>query len=551
MAELRRQVALLRFGNAELHQTVAEKEEAFAHDVLTLLKSGLEISSAGLEAVLSPLREREAALRRQLEANRIETRAAEDGLDRLQRRLETVAEKSSAQLVDLDARSTALQVLRQRALVLEDQLGREELKRRQWEQRARILSGEAGLGEARSWLVEVRGVARDLAGSRSSVEARIADTRKELEIAVAVGSGRIQAPGAVPRNWKERERQLRRLEELYQGELGSITELESFVARVLIDLEGRLSVLSFAEQMDRVAENAEGIWNTELTSVDDQPITVGKVARALLLFVLGFLVSRLLSRMAGRLFSRRRHIDSGAAVAAQGLTFYLLLVVFFLIALDMVNIPLTAFTIAGGALALGVGLGAQNIINNFISGLILLVERPIKVGDICEVDATRGMVEHIGPRSTRVRTFDNIHIIVPNSAFLEKNVINWTLSDNIVRASVDVGVVYGSSTEDVVRVIEEVLEEIDDVLDSPKPQVLFMEFGDNALQFRAYFWIRVSEMLSRIRIASDVRFGIDRVFREAGLTIAFPQRDVHLDATEPIEVRMLPADPENANRPRE
>ena len=124
--------------------------------------------------------------------------------------------------------------------------------------------------------------------------------------------------------------------------------------------------------------------------------------------------------------------------------FYFLLTVAFLTALRMVQIPLTAFAFVGGALAIGVGFGSQNIVNNFISGIILLVERPIKRSDLVDVGGIFGNVEQIGLRSTRIRTGDNVHIIVPNASFLESNVVNWTHSDPKVRVSVSVGVAYGS-----------------------------------------------------------------------------------------------------------
>ena len=295
-------------------------------------------------------------------------------------------------------------------------------------------------------------------------------------------------------------------------------------------------------------ENATGwissIWNMGILTVEGRPISVGTLITATIVFVIGLLVSRWASRFFGQLLGRHLRLERGAAAAFQGLSFYLLLTLVFLLALQTANIPLTAFTVLGGALAIGVGFGSQNVVNNFISGLILMVERPIKVGDIVDVDGTYGKVELIGARSTRVRTFDNIHIIVPNSSFLEQKVVNWTLSDDLVRTCVDVGIAYGSPTRDADRLIRRVLSEHGRILDHPPPQVLFTEFGDNALHFRAYFWLRMAEMIDRRRVESDVRYRIDHLFRVAGISIAFPQRDVHLDAAAPLDVRIVPqADP--------
>ncbi len=281
------------------------------------------------------------------------------------------------------------------------------------------------------------------------------------------------------------------------------------------------------------------LWRAELLSVEGGAVSIGTVITALLLLVLGILLARWSSRRVGSLLTRHVGLDRGAAAAVQGLTFYLLLVLVFLLVLQTANIPLTAFTVFGGALAIGVGFGSQNVVNNFLSGLILMIERPIKVGDIVDIEGTYGRIERIGARSTRIKTFDNTHIIIPNSAFLEKNVVNWTLSDNVVRTWVDVGVAYGSPTREVDRLVHRVLAEHGKILKKPAPVVLFTEFGDNALHFRAYFWLQMREMMDRRRVESDVRYRIDHLFRDAGIVIAFPQRDVHLDTTAPLDVRLV------------
>jgi potassium-dependent mechanosensitive channel len=225
--------------------------------------------------------------------------------------------------------------------------------------------------------------------------------------------------------------------------------------------------------------------------------------------------------------------------ALQTLTSYLLLLAFFLWALHLVNIPLTVFTFLGGAVAIGVGFGSQNIVNNFMSGLILIAERPVKVGDLIDIDGTYGRVEAIGPRSTRVRSGDNTHVILPNSTLLESKVLNWTLSDNVIRTSMDVGVAYGSDVAEVKRRLEQALTQSERVLETPAAEILFMDFGDNALLFRALFWTQVNMPLDQARAQSEVRFRVDELFREAGIEIAFPQRDVHLDAAGPLEVRVV------------
>ncbi len=284
------------------------------------------------------------------------------------------------------------------------------------------------------------------------------------------------------------------------------------------------------------------VWAYQLTTIDGRSLTVGKVATAILILVIGALVAKFAMRRIARRVLARVGIAPGAAAAFETLGFYAVMACLVVFALWVSEIPLTVFTLAGGALAIGVGFGSQKIINNFISGLIILAERPIKIGDLIEVDDTFGAVENIGARSTLIRSFDNIHVVVPNSTFLESNVINWTHSDNMVRIRLAVGVAYGSPTRRVEELILQAIGEHDKVIVPPEPQVLFDDFGDSALVFEAMFWIKMFRPMDRRRVLSDLRFRVDDLFRENGIVIAFPQRDVHINGLGPVEVRLVDPD---------
>ena len=298
-----------------------------------------------------------------------------------------------------------------------------------------------------------------------------------------------------------------------------------------------------AMSLGTLAESAKRLlletWNLQVFSIDGNAITLGKLVTVLMLIVLGFFLSKRASKSLARLVVERLSVSSGAAHAVQSIAFYLLVVFCVLWGLELVGIPLTVFTFFGGVIAIGVGFGSQNVVNNFISGLILLIERPIKPGDLIDVDGVLGTVETIGLRSTRVRAGNNTQIFVPNSSFLEKNVLNWTGSDNIVRSSVDVGVAYGSPVERVRELMLESLEAEPLALEEPAPEVLFMDFGDSALLFRAYFWHTARGGLDAHRVQSALRFRIDKLLAEAGIVIPFPQRDVHLDTLSPLRVQVL------------
>ncbi len=268
--------------------------------------------------------------------------------------------------------------------------------------------------------------------------------------------------------------------------------------------------------------------NTVVLQLGERSITVMQVLSVPVLLIVGFL----LIRWGGRLISRRLEKSSvnPDLVHLIRRVFYILgiaLLVF--TTLDLLNVPLTAFAFVSGAIAIGVGFGAQNIINNFISGWILMWERPIRIGDFLEVGETRGTVEAINTRSTRIRRVDGVHLLIPNSQLLENTVVNWTLVDRRTRTIVRVGVAYGSPVRKVAELIEQAATEQDGVLDDPKPLVVFDDFGDNALVFDLYFWVLAEADRDLRKIRSDIRFRIDELFRAAGIVIAFPQRDVHID----------------------
>jgi potassium efflux system protein len=281
------------------------------------------------------------------------------------------------------------------------------------------------------------------------------------------------------------------------------------------------------------------VWRYKLVVLDGEAIRVGAFVLAVTLVAAGYVLSRWASRTLERLLMRRLRVEASAAAAIETFAFYVFFAAAVVTGLRLVHFPLTPFTIIGGALAIGVGFGSQNVMNNFISGLILMLERPVRNGDLVEVEGTYGHIVHMGPRSTRIRASDNTDIIVPNSFFLENNVVNFTLSDDVLRSQVDVGVAYGSPTREVARFVRQALDEHPAVLKSPEPRIIFAEFGDNALLFEAYFWQRARAILERRVVESEIRYRIDDLFRAAGIVIAFPQRDVHLNSVRPLDVRVV------------
>ncbi len=272
------------------------------------------------------------------------------------------------------------------------------------------------------------------------------------------------------------------------------------------------------------------ILNVQLFTLGEQPVTVLQLLVVPLLIVVGIL----LIRWGARVISRRltaRQVNPDVVHLVRRVFYIVAIAVLVITALDLVNVPLTAFAFVSGAIAIGVGFGAQNIINNFISGWILMWERPIRIGDFLEIGETRGTVEAINTRSTRIRRIDGVHLLVPNSHLLENTVVNWTLVDRLARTTVRVGVAYGSSTAQVRKLMMQAVTEQDGVLEDPKPNVVFEDFGDNSLVFDAYFWANAVGDRDLRTVRSDIRFRIDELFREHDIVIAFPQRDIHVDGS--------------------
>ena len=273
-------------------------------------------------------------------------------------------------------------------------------------------------------------------------------------------------------------------------------------------------------------------------SYNDIEITVAKVIQVpLILFVMWFVVTRIGRLIRRTLLARKMNPD----VVLLFTRIYLVLSIAILVftSLEVLNIPLTAFAFVSGAIAIGVGFGAQNIINNFISGWILMWERPIRIGDFLEVGTAKGVVETINTRSTRIRRNDGVHMLIPNSQLLENTVTNWTLIDRNARSSVSVGVAYGSDVLLVEKLIRQVLSEHPAILPTPAYSVLFDDFAESSLVFNAIFWVCAESETMLRQVRSDIRFSIYKVFAEHNVTISFPQRDIHIDGEIALTRRTL------------
>jgi small-conductance mechanosensitive channel len=272
-------------------------------------------------------------------------------------------------------------------------------------------------------------------------------------------------------------------------------------------------------------ERFYGRFDMPLFTIGGTQVGIASVVGFLVILLVSWIVSRVLQRMLARFF-RQRQVEQGVQYALNRLLHYAILAVGGMVALQNLGISITALAGLGAILAVGIGFGLQNIAQNFVSGLILLLERPIKKGDFVEVGETRGTVRSIHARATVITTLDNVDILVPNGDLITEPVVNQTYRDRQLRIRIEVGVAYGSDTELVRQTLLRVAAEHPSVVRKQEAAVIFEDFGDSSLDFTLMAWIDNPE--AQRRVGSDLRFAIDRAFRDVGIEIPFPQRDLHL-----------------------
>lgn len=281
------------------------------------------------------------------------------------------------------------------------------------------------------------------------------------------------------------------------------------------------------------------IWNHKLFTIAGIKIGFGNLFIALTLLLFATRLSRKAANAINKKLIQPFVDDRSSQNTYNTFVFYGCLGGFVTLSLAIAGIPLTVFTVFGGALAIGVGFGSQNIVNNFISGIILLVEKPIKVGDIVELDNISGSVVSIGTRSTLIKNGDGKIFVVPNSFFLEKSVLNWSYEKSIVRTNVGFGVAYGTKVKLVENICMDILLNTDGVLQDPIPLVLFENFSESNLDFQLYFWCNLHEVSSLGEVRSAIRFKLDERFKQQKIEMAFPQRDLNLKITKPLDIKVL------------
>lgn len=403
---------------------------------------------------------------------------------------------------------------------------------------ARLREGDVQLASWRAYIDDAVSGARSRLRAAEAAALEPADTpslaRYRIDLAKAAG------------------RELAAFERIQSRHADSLRVLDRWIADAETSGSARDWRARLAGAWLDLRDAIRAVWQFELFVVEDSSVvdgksvtvdrgvTVGKSIGALLLFALGYLIA---ARIIG--FAGRRAVAAGSDPARvktiRRWTLATVAVGLLLLTLNIVRIPITVFAFLGGALAIGVGFGTQTIIRNFISGMIVLMERRVQIGDTIQIDGVTGTVTSVDLRSTTVAGGDGLETIVPNSMLLEQKVTNWTLSSRSVRRSVSVGVAYGTPMRAAAELIESTAKRHGNVLADPAPFVLFEDFGESAQVLTLYFWVDVKASVPAMRVASDLRFMLEKQLAEAGFAIAFPQRELRVDTSRALRVEVSTA----------
>ena len=270
-------------------------------------------------------------------------------------------------------------------------------------------------------------------------------------------------------------------------------------------------------------------WFTEMFTepykMGNITFTIGAIATFILILVGSYLITSFISFLIDDQSLKVLKLPKGVPAAISLVIRYFIIAFGFVLALSALGMDFSKFNLMAGALGIGIGFGLQTIISNFVSGLILVFERPILVGDTVEVNNLLGTVSNIGVRASNIRTFDGAEVVVPNNNLISNDLINWTLSDNVKRVEILIGTTYGSDPNQVLEILTKVATECEYALKDPAPHALFSEFGDSSLNFKLRFWVHYED---NIQSKSDVSIGIYNRFKEEGIEIPFPQQDVYI-----------------------
>lgn len=298
----------------------------------------------------------------------------------------------------------------------------------------------------------------------------------------------------------------------------------SFVAVTSAAFAEETSIFDTASQNPTIKHASsllKDVWNYQITDVDSKTITISNIVIGLLLLTIGIAAAKFLSSTIRKRMLSMFKLDNNASSAIEKCIYYLLIVLITLTALDISNIPLSGLTFIGGALAIGIGFGSQNVLNNFISGIIIMIESPISVGDIIELDDKVAVVVNIGARCVHLKTYDNIDLLVPNSTIIQNNITNWSLEDNVIRVTSSYLIDGDCDPNLTKQLLEQAVNENDHIEHEYENVVCLDKFDLYGIKFNIYFFIKTNGELDRRQILSLLNMKVHQLLTENNIQIAY------------------------------
>ncbi len=558
-AQLRRRLAAATVAVSDAEAKIADVEIAGYRAQAQLLRKQLGIASskmtfteADLAKVLAELKRQQAPLEQELKQAQTRSDAAHRASNDAQSRLDRAQAAQSREVPKLADIAELRRIEAQNSDLAVD-LARLKLDARTqgrtaWQYRLYLANSKdpdklreayAGIGAA---LARLSSWARYIDGEIALTTVQIDE--QDRRVRAAASTDEIARLGEIQRAFERRSA-------LYRDAKESVATLMNTLTLWKQQFDDERAARTFSSTVSDTLHslrNAAGlIWNFELFNADDtvevdgrkitakRSVTVGKSIGAVLVLLLGYLATAWLMRRLELQLVHRFHVEASLAEILRRWGQFAVLAVLFVFALNLVKIPLTLFAFLGGALAIGVGFGAQNLLKNLMSGIILLIERPLRVGDIVEIGATLGSVTNISIRASTVLSSNGIETLIPNSNFLENVVTNWTYSDRRVRREIKIGVPRSASTRQVSELLLATAQRHGQLLKDPAPRVLLQDFAADTLTYSLQYWTEFRAGMDPDVVASDLRFMIETAFKEVGLSKTAPA-EVNVSSAVPQKV---------------
>lgn len=551
LAALRAKAASVLLEAAQLSKRRVEKELegtkarlAFEQRRLDAVSPHVMFSDADLAQVRTRLAKERLRFEEQLEQSLVERQRQSQAVQQVEQRLDHLRNKAAGgkgSEEETPAFSRAKAEVELARARMDNLVSQGDLL----QQLMNVVEGERQLWETRFVLLHTSepGKAREVYKRFTPLFDNFRASRDYLRQQAGIISGQISevenrmrhSPPPLRATLQDLIRTFHEREEVYTRALHRMEEAARFMERWRAEFKQQQKELPLVDRLEgwltRVGSLIKDAWRYELFSAEDtievdgktmtghRSVTVGKTMTASAIFLIGYVVCVYVARVIGRLAVTRLGMAADVANLVRQWSQALLITFLIVLSFSWAKIPLTIFAFLGGAFAIGVGFGAQTLLKNIISGILLLIERPMRVGDLIEADNVRGRVTSIGLRSSTIRDAKGTETLIPNSSFLERALTNWTYSSRVGRFSLRVGAPYGTAAQQITDLLSALALQHPKVMKEPAPQVFLDEFGAQARIFTVNYWHEISSDVDPNGIASDLRFAIEQKFAESGMKV--------------------------------